>query len=544
MLRGVVAVVSGLGMLAATAGQAVAAPADQPRQVVAPVPELDWRGCGEGLAGFQCAVAEVPTDYDRPHGATTSIALTRLPATDRENRIGTLFTNPGGPGGSGVDFVQQNAKRAYSAKARERFDILGFDPRAVGASDPATCFASQQEENEALAGMPAFPVGAREERAYVDDNRRLATSCARTSGERFAHSSTANVARDMDLLRQAVGDDELSYVGYSYGTYLGATYARLFPGRVRALVLDGTVDPRAYSGSDGDPRSVGARLGQGGGGAATYGEFLRLCRAAGPSGCALAGLGDPRQVMERTFARLRTDPVTIEGPDGPLRVTYATAVQLVFFGMYDPAGWPELAATLANLATGSGDQAATRQTVERLTAAAPHRRGADYPSVGGALASLCVDTGHPMPAPLYPALADVEDTSAPHFGRFRAWVGVQCAGLGIEDEDAYHGPWQQQVDEPVLVIGTRFDPATPYAATRPYTDAFPNGRMLTLDGWGHTIVGQSRCADRRVATYLVDGTPLRDGAVCRPDHQPFPGHTRTRLAPRPPRPPALPGLDS
>lgn len=358
----------------------------------------------------------------------------------------------------------------------------------------------------------------------------LGKDCAARSGDRIAHSSTANVARDLDLLRRAVGDDKLSYVGYSYGTYLGATYAKLFPDHVRALVLDGTMDPGAYSGSDGDQRSVGARLGQGAGAADTFGEFLRLCREAGPKRCALAKVGNPRTVVERTFDRLKTDPVTIELPNGqPFKVTYPAAVDIAYQGMYEPSGWKNLAKTFASLATAGDDRSATRATERIGELVQRQRRGRDYPSLGGSLASTCVDATHPMSPGGYPELAGREDAKAPHFGRYRSWVGIQCEQIGVDDPDAYTGPWRQQVDEPVMVIGTRHDPATPYKNTRPYTDAFPNGRMLTLEGWGHTILGKSRCADRRVARYLVH-RKATDGATCRPDQRPFAKGTDGRSA--------------
>ncbi len=271
------------------------------------MPELDWRSCGAGREQFECANAEVPTDYDRPRGGTTTIALTRLPATDPTQRIGTLFVNPGGPGGSGVDFVQGFAP-VFPAEIRARFDVLGFDPRGVARSDPATCFPTAEQEAAFLDRALLFPLTPAEERRYTIEARMLGTACAATSPRRFRHISTANVARDMDLLRQAVGDRRLSYLGLSYGTYLGATYARLFPNRVRALVLDGTIDPREYAGTKDRGLPVGARIDQGQGGAEVFGEFLRRCAAVGPTRCSLAAVGDPATVARQTLDRLKTAP--------------------------------------------------------------------------------------------------------------------------------------------------------------------------------------------------------------------------------------------
>ncbi|PSL01554.1 alpha/beta hydrolase family protein [Haloactinopolyspora alba] len=530
----------------AAATPASDAPARPAAQVQAPVPELNWKPCEEGLEAFLCTTAEVPTDYDRPDGPTTTIALTKLPATDPDARIGTLFTNPGGPGGSGVDFVHTRGRTAYTDDVRAHFDILGFDPRAVHRSDPATCYRTPEQEQRELARHPAFPVTAEEENDYLGLNARLGADCRRTSPERFAHSSTANVARDMDLLRQAVGDEKLTYMGYSYGTLLGATYARLFPGRVRALALDGTVVPEDYTGRPGEETSsVGARMRQGHGAAETFDEFLRLCAEAGPRRCALAALGEPRTVVERTFDRLKDESVRIVTPNGTeLVVDYPTAVALTFSGLYDPAAWTGLAGLLAQLATAEPQMTgAAAALVEQVVPQRdrPPRRGADYASVGGSLASLCVDggtTGEPF---AYPEMVDDVAADAAHFGRYRAWVGVQCEFLRVTDEDAYVGPWDQQVDEPVLVIGTRYDPATPYDGTSRYAAHFPDARTMTVEGYGHTVLGKSRCADRVISNYLVRLDAPADGSTCGQDVPPFqaPGARARRPLTVPPLPPLI-----
>lgn len=540
----IVAVCTAAAALAAAvpAGAAVHA-----REVVAPVPKLAWGPCGPDLEQFRCATAEVPTDYDDPTGPQTRIALTKLPATGPpDQRLGTLFTNPGGPGGSGVDFVQQGAAEIYAPDVLARYDVLGFDPRGVARSDPATCFRTQAKELASPFLERFYPLPGPEEDRFTLDALRFAARCQATSPRRFATASTANVARDMDLLRQAVGDDRLTYAGYSYGTYLGATYARLFPDRVGRLVLDGTADPIAWSGTGtGDAARtmpLGIRVRQGIGATETFAEFARLCREAGPPRCSLAALGDPAVVVPQTFDRLAREPFEIALPDGSkLLIDQQLAVAATFFDLYSPAAWEALADFLATLAAPVPSPARVAAAAARTRSPLGARlRGEDYPSVGGGLASLCVDTAASGRAQEYPDIIDAYDRVAPYFGRFRGWVGLPCEFWAIRDRDAFRGSWQQRTQAPVLIIGTRFDPATPYRQARPYADLFPASRLLTLDGWGHTAIGKSACADTAIARYLVEGDPPQDGAVCAPDRVPFSAQAGALGTPRPDVPPGLP----
>lgn len=503
---------------------ATTVPADA-AQVDAPVPEVDWESCGAGLEQFDCTSVEVPSDYDRPRGRTTTIAMTRLPATDPEQKIGSLFLNFGGPGGPGVETLHVLGDTLYTEEVRARFDIIAFDPRGVGESDPVTCFRNQERETAFMSRMESFPVTHREEVRFMAQTAVLGAACTAVSGDRIATSSTANVARDMDLLRQAVGDEQLNYVGYSYGTILGATYGQLFGDRIRTMVLDGTVDPEAWVG-EGDERSLGRRMGQAVATNETYQEFLRLCAQAGPQGCALAALGDPEQVVEDLFGQLKEDPAQVPMPDGStIELGYDDAVYLVFQSMYSPTQWSGLAATLAALA----------QLAEQNRAFSTQSSGSDsirdflreigfledYASVGGALASMCMDTNSPSRLADYPAQAAAAEQEARHFGAARAWVGAQCETVRVSDEDAYTGPWEQSTEAPVLVIGTRYDPATPYAFTEPYAEKWPNANMLTVEGYGHTtMMTPSACADAAIEAYLID-REATDGATCTQDVAPF-----------------------
>jgi pimeloyl-ACP methyl ester carboxylesterase len=236
-----VSVIAVAAAMVASAGHAAAAGAAGSRAAAPPVPLLGWTDCG---GGFQCASAAVPPDYDQPGGQQISLALIRLPAGDPARRIGSVFLNPGGPGVSGVDFVRAVGPALFSDQVRARFDLVGFDPRGIAASTPLRCFDTFQQALGAVAPFP-FPVTPAEERTWVGFDRQLAGACAQHGGAIQDHMATADVARDLDLLRQAVGDQQLTYVGYSYGSYLGTTYANLFPDRVRSLVVDSVIDPIA-----------------------------------------------------------------------------------------------------------------------------------------------------------------------------------------------------------------------------------------------------------------------------------------------------------
>ena len=313
-------------------------------------PELTWIECGDGL---QCATASVPLDHDRPAGRQISLSLARLPAGDQTNRIGTLFVNNGGPGNSVIEFMHGDVRDVVPQEVQDRFDIVGFDPRGVGESTPVRCFTDAAEQQAFFGELPPFPVTPAEITQATNAAEQLGRRCRDRNSDLLDHVSTADVARDLDLLRRAVGDDQLTFAGYSYGGLIGLTYAQLYPQRVRAALLDATPDPVAWTTGRGadrrDPFSV--RLASHEAASGALGAFLDQCQAAGPQRCAFAS-SDTRAKFDGLMARLLEGPITVDlppgpaGPGGPTPLTYAFVVDGLRGGLQFPPIWSDLAGLL------------------------------------------------------------------------------------------------------------------------------------------------------------------------------------------------------
>jgi pimeloyl-ACP methyl ester carboxylesterase len=519
-LRRIVPALLAGGLVAALLGVPVAeaAPAHSTASAGAHVPRLDWSDCGDG---FQCASARVPLDYDHPGGAKISLALIRHPATDPARRIGSLFLNPGGPGGSGVDFVRAAADILFSDEVRARFDLVGFDPRGIIRSTPLQCFDSL---DQAFAVLPpfAFPVTRDEERVWVQSDRKLARACTQRAGAIIDHMATADVARDLDLLRRAVGDERLTYAGYSYGTYIGATYANLFPGKVRSLVVDGVLDPVAWStgrGRQARTQPFSTRLRSDQGAYATLRQFFTLCDHGGDN-CAFSD-GDPRLRYRRLAKRLLAEPAQLpDGQGGTFPFTYADLVATTLGAMYDPSSWPFLAEFLQQLDTLTGPPAAAAALRSLRTRLGAYQ--ADYENViEGGPGVFCSDSDNPATVGAWSRAARAADRRFPYFGRIWTWISSICQPWPGRDTDRYMGPFTRATSNPVLVVGNRFDPATRYQGAVTLAGLLPRSRLLTLDGWGHTSLLQSACIDAHVNQYLLSSQVPPPGTVCQPDVVPF-----------------------
>ncbi len=514
------------GTGATAAAQPNPAAARAAAQVAAvPTPKLSWKPCKENRK-LDCARVAVPLDYDLPKGATVSLRVIRRPADDPGRRTGSLFLNPGGPGASGVQTLLPGVTDGlYTPTVRARFDIVSFDPRGVEDSGRLQCFDTTKA---ALRTKPSFgfPVTMKEERQWVAADRALSQACVRRAGAIIDHMSTANVARDLDVLRRAVGDRQLTYAGYSYGSYLGQTYANLFPDKVRAIVLDGVIDPVAWATGRGDQaqrETTSVRIGGADGAAETFAQFLELCKRGGPR-CAFSA-GDPAKRFARLADSLRrSGPILLPNGKGGRTVPFSYQDLITLTAAINaPSGWPDLAKIIDALETNKLARAAA--LLGEFSPPAPEPEpGAPYDQSvlqENRYGVLCADSDNPKTVDAIASTARDQERRYPYFGRVFAWESI-CSAWPGQDADRYTGPFDTPTAHPLLVVNTLFDPATPYAGAVAASKILPGSRLLTVNGWGHvTVVTGSNCADRHVATYLLNGTLPAEGTQCAPDEVPF-----------------------
>jgi pimeloyl-ACP methyl ester carboxylesterase len=460
-----------------------------------------WRACDEvakEIAGrdnsrfeFACATVAVPQDWARPDGDTFDVALLRARAKDQERRVGSLLVNPGGPGASGVElavFLGFGLPDAVTS----RFDIVGFDPRGVGRSTPVECIPD--EAKDALTAADPDPRSEAEFAGHVTLWREVAERCGRAYGDRLGLFSTEQTARDLEALRAAVGDEKATYLGYSYGTLLGAVYAHLFPERVRAAVLDGAVDPTADTVESSERQAAGFER--------AFDDFAAHCRARG-DGCAVGP--DARAFLTDLLDRARRDPVPTR--DGR-PVTAGHVLLAVVASLYAKTQWTTLTRALADAAAGDGDR------VLALADEYNQRRpdGTYTNLIDANTAVNCADEED------RPTIAQVRRLQAawrapyPLFGPSLATSMLGCAVWPAKPDPYPVGPADGA--PPIVVIGTTGDPATPYENTPELADLIGTGVVLTWEGEGHTAYPQTRCVTEAVNAYLTDLRAPRDGARC------------------------------
>jgi len=455
--------------------------------------EIAWRPCQE----LECAELTVPRDYADPGAGDITIALSRA-RTRAASPLGSIVINPGGPGGSGVDFAGYAATGIMPAVAA-KYHVVGFDPRGVGASAPVTCMTGRQ--TTAWLRTDLTPDTPAEEQALMRRAATIGPGCLAMSPSIARHVASEETIRDMDILRAALGDERLNLLGFSYGTYLGAMYAERFPDRVGRFVLDGAVDPAL------DVMQVSQ--GQSRGFQAAFARFAAHCaRQAGcPGGRSAASV---TAWVNRLLQRLDRNPLPT---DQVAPLNQAQAITAIFFSMYSADTWPSLRAGLADAAAGDGSglQFLADYAADRV---GPNRYGSNQNSAFYAIS--CWD----FPAP--PDRAGLQaaarawsaDAAVPELARAMSWGNAPCTTwYGHSAQPP--APVSTTTTAPILVVGTRHDPATPYAWSQALHAQLPTSALLTYEGDGHTAYGAgSSCIDRTIDAYFLTGAMPAAGKSC------------------------------
>ncbi|MFF6999997.1 alpha/beta hydrolase [Streptomyces sp. NPDC008313] len=458
--------------------------------------KLDWSRCEAGSdspapgSGWQCATLKVPLDYAEPDGETIGLALIRSKATgDQSKRIGSLLFNFGGPGGSGVSMMPSYGD--IVGELHERYDLVSWDPRGIAASEGVRC--RQDKAIQAAESVDATPDDAAEEAAYFKDATDFGKGCEKAAGKLMSHVSTTDTARDMDLMRQVLGDRKTHYFGISYGTELGGVYAHLFPENVGRVVLDAVVDPGADT--------VGHAKNQARGFQRALNDYLKSTGQ------------DPKQGSRKIVALLKRIDAKPLPASGGRRLTQTLALTGIVLPLYSKQGWPTLTSALKAAEKGDGSE---------LLALADGYNERDTSGHYGTtthsqrVISCLDDKQRPTVEETRKRLPEFEKIS-PVFGDFMGWdTAGWCHDwpvAGQYDTPEVSAPGA----EPVLVVGNTGDPATPYEGARRMADELGKsvGVQLTWKGEGHGAYGSgSDCVDSTVNEYLLDGKVPEDGKVC------------------------------
>jgi pimeloyl-ACP methyl ester carboxylesterase len=479
-----------------TAGPGAATPGEVPEGLEEYyAQDLQWQGCEQDRGGFECATASAPLDYADLDGESIELALVRSAGAGED--APHLLVNPGGPGVSGVDMVVEGLDYAVSADVREHYSVVGFDPRGVSRSAPVTCL-TDEEMDEAREGHvdPSTDEGLAQLR---ESAREFAEACEEHTGEVLGHVDTESSARDMDLLRAVLGDDRLNFLGFSYGTDLGATYAGLFPQNVGRMVLDGAMDPSL-------PESE-VTLAQ----AASYEEALaswaEYCLAG--SDCPLSGTPeDAVAQVQRLLEQVEQSPMTAS--DGR-QVPASTFVSGMILALNANESWPVLTTAVQDALNGDPDL-----MLHLADLSAGRNEDGTYDSnVTAAITAVkCLDAPAPADTPVLRAQAAELDEASPTLGRFLAYSGLYCA-VWPEAPVSEPAPAIAPGAAPIVVIGTTGDTATPYEWASVLADQLESAVLVTWEGQGHTAYGRAGdCIEGAVDAYLVDGTVPEDGLTC------------------------------
>ena len=489
---------------------------------------IDWQDCSDGTSPFQCGTVTVPLDYEHPDGRTITIALKKLPASDSNAEHGSLFTNPGGPGGSGIRELETQAT-ALPEELRAGYDIVGFDPRGVGQSTPITCWTDEdisQALTDAQNGKtpdvaPSNTISSKSLSAQekMDRGTADAAACAQHSEvpELLDHVGTRNVARDLDVLRATSGDATLNYLGVSYGTHIGAVYADLFPDRVGRAVLDGAMDP-SQRWADGEAEVTAFKED-------VLRQYVEHCQAQ--DGCPLTGSMDEAIAQLTAFVD-SLDQAPLTAPDSSVTVNTQEATTIIQHYAVEKPDWDALTAMLApamNNRDGALMVAAKQSTLASQLPTTAEQAVAGANTLFMSAAVICND--YPDTAESvadWDAQSAAEKKSHPFFGGTSDGLDAYCRGWGHQ---AQTPPQETRAEgsAPILVVGLTKDSRTLYPWAQSLTDQLDNGHLLTVEGYGHVTFGSNACATAAMTDFLVNGTVPAEGTTCAAEPQPAAGGT-------------------
>jgi pimeloyl-ACP methyl ester carboxylesterase len=460
---------------------------------------LHWNDCGHR---FQCARITVPRNYAKPGGATLSLRAARLPARHRAGRLGPLFVNFGGPGDAAAETVRSVGATVFKA-LNAHYDIIGVDPRGTGGTGAIDCKSNPETSGQLAQPFPR--PATLQPQVLIANYESYIRRCLSLNPRILPYVTTANTARDMDRVRRAMGLSTISFFGFSYGTFLGATYESLFPGRVGRFVLDGAVDADAYMN-----RPIQFERAQTSAFEAALGRFFQAC-AAHQGVCGRFGGDDPWATFDGLVASMNAVPLPARGKDprptdGDDLLAGATAA------LYAKQAWPFLARALTQAAHGDG-------TGVRKLANAFYLRNDDgtYDPLNDRFFAIgSVEPKRPRAIGAYLDVAAHDFDLFPHFWWNSGYFELAESLWPVTPNGAYYGPFSAPTSAPpTLVIGNIYDPATPYENAQRLVGELGNARLLTMRGDGHTAYnGNSRCIDRAVEAYLNAGIVPAPRTTC------------------------------
>jgi pimeloyl-ACP methyl ester carboxylesterase len=468
---------------------------------------IEWSDCDEQIQpliadqpgsdrdlAFQCGRTEVPISYDEPKGATLPLFLVKVVMAGQTDRIGSLVVNPGGPGASGADAAIGMAL-SLPVEVMSRFDIVGFDPRGVGLSTPVECISDDMKER-LVASEPRPTTEAQLDDAFTL-TKQVADGCAKEYGDALGTFNTVDTARDLEQLRQSLGDDKLTYLGYSYGTTLGSTYAELFPDKTRALVLDGAVDPDTDQKTDAEESAKAFEAG--------FDAFAANCVGL-IAGCPVGA--NPRQFVTDLLAQAAQAPIPSSESGETRQATPGVVMTAVQAALYDTASWPQLAQGLA--AAQKGDAKALFSLADSYSG---RLEDGTYSNLFDAnLAINCADTEEKYTETEIRTLVADWSQKYPLFGAGSA-VGLYTCSVW----KAHRTPLPERDaagSAALLVVGNTGDPVTPLPGAQDMAEDLDNGHLLIWQGNGHTAYPKTECVTAAVDNYLINLMPPADGLTC------------------------------